>query len=628
MKNNGYFQTAWLFIWNSFIKNSLIYRILVGIYSFIARQWQSSLIIGFFRKTVLPAGYALTSVLGKALFFPFRLTEGIQKKYSSRLNTLKENSIIIRTCKYFLHNLLAINLRYIGVMLVSASAAKLILSFFIGGGQRLAAIALIVGAVLCLIDRNLTDFLRGSAIVRLIERLLDLELSFDFYYLTKCSKSPRLFSAVLFGVLAGAVCARLSLAWALLLIAGLWFLFMVLYKVEFGVYVTLFLAPIIPTMAVVALSLLCLVSLFIKALTTKKFEFKTNGLGLTVAALLLVYLLASLTSFARFKSLQIWAVYFAFISFYFVIVNTVKTRKQLISILTVFCLSGLAVCLYGIMQYIFGWDVTQAWIDEDMFEDIKMRIYSTLENPNVLGEYILLVLPVSIALMWKKKSLASKAVFAVIAAVSGVALVLTFSRGCWIGIMAAAAVFITFAAGKLWGLALLALPIIPMLLPESIINRFASIGDMKDSSTSYRVYIWLGTLLMLKDFWLSGIGLGTEAFTQVYPFYSYSAVVAPHSHNLFLQIIVEAGALGIGVFALLLAVFVKQLATAHQVFGKGHELSVILVGIGASVVGFLVQGLFDNCFYNYRVFMIFWSVIALGSAAAEIIKALPHETEE
>src|SRR5699024_991064 len=109
----------------------------------------------------------------------------------------------------------------------------------------------------------------------------------------------------------------------------------------------------------------------------------------------------------------------------------------------------------------------------------------------------------------------------------------------------AAAVFVTFAAGKLWGLMLLILPFVPMFLPESIINRFASIGDMGDSSTSYRVYIWMGTLNMLKDFWLSGIGMGSEAFTAVYPFYSYNAVVAPHSHNLFLQILVEAGVVGI-----------------------------------------------------------------------------------
>lgn len=627
MKNNGYILSAWLFLWNRFIKNSVLYRILCSIYSFISRQWQNSLITNLFRKSFFSDDTASAGVFGKILFSPFSFIEWIQKKYCAQLTNLKETSLILRVCKYFLHNLLAINLRFIGVMLVSAAAGDLAVSLIFGGGWKLDLIAVVLGALLCLFDINAVDLLRSSALVKLVSKALDLDFSFDFYYMTKCGGKARLFCAAGFGLTAGIICAKLSPVYALAFVAGIWFLFMVLYKVEFGVFAAIFLAPIIPTMPVVGLTLLCLASLIIKALTTKKFKFRTDGVGFMVIFLLLTYLLAAFTSFAPLKSIQIWAVYFAFMIFYFVIINTVKTKKQLKGILTVFCLSGLAVCLYGIMQYAFDWNVSQAWMDEEMFEDIKMRIYSTLENPNVLGEYILLVLPVCIALMWKKKSFLSKIVFGGMAAVMGIALILTFSRGCWLGLLFAAAIFITFAAGKLWGLAIPALPLIPMVLPDSIINRFTSIGNMGDSSTSYRVYIWMGTLLMLKDFWLSGIGLGTEAFTQVYPFYSYSAVVAPHSHNLFLQIVVEAGVLGILSFALLLILFIKQLTLGHRAFGKGHELSVILVGIGAGVLGFLVQGFFDNCFYNYRIFMVFWSVLALGSAAARIAKSEVHLTE-
>ncbi len=53
------------------------------------------------------------------------------------------------------------------------------------------------------------------------------------------------------------------------------------------------------------------------------------------------------------------------------------------------------------MQYAFGWTTSNAWIDEEMFEDATMRVYSTLGNPNVLGEYLLLVLPVAAVYMLK-----------------------------------------------------------------------------------------------------------------------------------------------------------------------------------------------------------------------------------
>lgn len=193
--------------------------------------------------------------------------------------------------------------------------------------------------------------------------------------------------------------------------------------------------------------------------------------------------------------------------------------------------------------------------------------------------------------------------------------------------MITAGLFVTFVCGKIWGLALIALPFLPMVLPESIINRIASVGDMKDSSTSYRVYIWYGSLAMVKDFWASGIGPGTQAFKSVYPFYSYSGIVAPHSHNMFLQILVESGIVGIGVFLTTIVMFFKKLINGYQsTSGKGSKLGAMIVAIGAGVAGFCVQGMFDNCFYNYRVFLIFWIVLALGIAAVYIAKGEKEES--
>ncbi len=619
MNNNGYFMTFWLYIWNNIIKSSVIYRILCKVYSFISNSWKNSIITNWFRKVFLSEDPARKSLIGKIVFSPFALIDRIREKYYEKLNAQKENSLIVRTCKYFLHNFLALNLRFIGIFCVSASCVDLIFSAISKQNILLNVVLIIIGLALSLINYNLVDILKHSFIVCFIEKCLGTKLSFNFYYVTKCGSGIKpLLCAALFGVLTGLVCGFSSVIYAIAFALGLWFVFMVLYKVEFGVFATIFLAPIIPTMAVVGLSLLCLFSLIVKALTTKKFEWRLEGLGLMIVLMLVVYLFASITSYSPVKSLQIWAVYFAFMILYFVIINTVRTKKQLFNILTVFVLSGFVVCLYGILQYIFGWNVSQAWIDEEMFEDIKMRIYSTLENPNVLGEFILLTLPISISLMWTRKQWLSKIFYAFTSATMAVALVLTFSRGCWIGIMFSAAIFITFVAGKFWGLALAALPFIPIVLPESIINRFMSIGDMKDSSTSYRVYIWMGTLLMLKDFWLTGIGPGSEAFTQVYPFYSYSSIVAPHAHNLFLQIMVESGIVGILLFLLLIFIFIKKLICGYQYGGKGKSTSVIIVGIASAVLGFLVQGMFDNCFYNYRVFMIFWAVIALGIAAFNV----------
>ncbi len=619
-ENLGFFVALWSVIW-CWIQNSKTYHILRGLYDRISGSWKESRIVGWFRKDWFPEGFHQTSLAGKIAGSPFLLMEWLRTKIGSWLSRKMQESTIVCLGKCYLHNVLALNLRFLGYALTGVGAGVFLGGFLKGNilwGWLIVAVA---GRLLAFLDANMADWLKASWLVTFVCKCLGIQTKFSWYREEETLKKFRLWlglgAGLLCGVLGGATLPILGLA-ALIGFAGL---FLVLERPVAGLFALVFLAPLAPTMVMAGLSVLTLGSMAIKGITDPEFSWKYDGLGFLLLSFVLIYLFAALSSFAMGKSLSIWAIYGAFIGVYFLIINLIHNRTQLRNLLVTFVVSGLLVCLYGICQYVFGWDTAQAWMDEEMFSDIKMRIYSTLENPNVLGEYILLVLPVAIGMMWTGKGALQKMTYGVISAVLFLALILTFSRGCWVGLLVAAAVFVTFAAGKLWGLGLVALPIIPAVLPESIINRFTSIGNMKDSSTSYRVYIWMGTLAMIRDFWVSGIGMGAEAFTAVYPFYSYNGIVAPHSHNLFLQILVESGIVGILIFAFILCFFFKRMVTGYQIAGgKGEPLSTMITAISAGVCGFLVQGMFDNCFYNYRVMLIFWIVIGLGMACRQVAK--------
>ena len=161
------------------------------------------------------------------------------------------------------------------------------------------------------------------------------------------------------------------------------------------------------------------------------------------------------------------------------------------------------------------------------------------------------------------------------------------------------------------------LMIAPMLLPESILERFTSIGNMADTSTSYRVYIWMGTLAMLKDYWFSGVGPGEAAFNMAYPAYAYHEVSAPHAHNLFLQILSDAGVPGLLVFGLLLISFYRAMFTSLRVT-RSREKQIFLMAGSAAVTGFLVQSMTDYTFYNYRVMLLFWATLAISVLFARL----------
>lgn len=377
--------------------------------------------------------------------------------------------------------------------------------------------------------------------------------------------------------------------------------------------ITIALVPILPTMVILALVIVSMLSLILKAIITPEFKFKYYRINKWIVAFSIVIAISALTSISKVESIKIALLMIAFILFYFVIVNTITSFKQLKVILYVLISVATITAIYGIYQYAFGDIYSQAWLDGEMFEDIKMRVYSTLENPNVYGEYLLLIIPVIAALLWTEKSFKKKMFLFICLGITGLALILTFSRGCWLGILFAFAVLAIIIDRRFIFLGIGILCILPFVLPDTIINRFMSIGDMQDSSTSYRVYIWMGTLAMLKDYWLSGVGMGITSFNTIYPLYSYNNIVAPHSHNLYLQVLVEYGIVGFITLAGVMYNYFKELFISMN-----KNKNILIGGFVASILGFLLQSMTDHTWYNYRVVLMFWVIIGISIVASKL----------
>lgn len=377
--------------------------------------------------------------------------------------------------------------------------------------------------------------------------------------------------------------------------------------------ITVFLTPFLPTMMCLAMLIFTGLSLTLKILITPDLKLKYFKTNAWILVFILIIGMSAFTSISLEESVNIALLMGAFAFSYFIITNTIGNKKQFKFILYLFVIAAAISAVYGIHQYIFGDVYSQAWLDSNMFEDIKMRVYSTFENPNVYGEYLILAIPIAIALFWTEKGFWKKTFLLAIAGITMLAMILTFSRGCWLGILFALAVLAIIIDRRFIILGIVALMLMPFVLPETIINRFMSIGDMADSSTSYRVYIWMGTLAMLKDYWFCGVGLGETSFNTIYPLYSYNNIEAPHSHNLYLQIVSQFGIVGLIVFLGVVYNFYKE-ATISMLRKK----NILLAGIIAGMTGFFLESMFDYTWYNYRVILIFWMVLALGSVASKL----------
>ena len=380
------------------------------------------------------------------------------------------------------------------------------------------------------------------------------------------------------------------------------------------------LAPLIckfrPSLLVLGLALIGYGSLLLVLVRDPERNLSWTPVNRYIILYAAVYLAGTLFSADLSASLQPGLLTVGLVLFSVVLYHSVSTKRQLDTLLSLMVLAGALVSFYGVLQYLFRWGYqSAAWVDSDMFSSIRFRVPATLDNPNMLGQYLLLVIPLGGAKLLTVRDWGKRVFYLCCCGVMCLCMILTFSRGAWLGLLFAGAVFFLLLNPRLILLAPFALAALYFLLPESVISRFTSIGNLSDNSTSYRVYIWMGVLAMLKDYWLCGIGPGTDAFNAVYPAYSYNAIIAPHSHNLFLQIVCDAGICALVVFLLVLFVYFRTLCVALS-RENAWENRVLQAAFLAGTSGFLVQAMTDYSFYNYRVMFLFWACLALGALAA------------
>ncbi len=613
-----------------YIEKSRAYDIFMKIYLWVGRMWKESGIISLLRRS----GGKTKSFLYGVMRIPITILEAIGEKIAPFLRKSIKNSAAARLCGSILANVLYLNTRFIGSFIAVCGTVTAVMYFISSDGFSRGTIAFaglaVFGFILTAFSVNLSEYFEKSitfGFLAYIKKALKLD---NAYKAEETGGAWALAAGVILGAVSAAA-GHINILFIPASAIAVVFMLAVLKAPFVGAVAAVLAGPFVPTMALAGLCIYTTAAFVIKAVCTPGYKWRFGAVGCGIQLLMLILLATSILSCSMKTSLTVWAMYFVFMTFFFTVLNAAETTDDVKTIISAFVIAALGVSIYGIMQYVFGWTTENAWIDENMFGE-SMRVYSTLGNPNVLGEYLLLALPLSAALaVYTDRKYISKWFYMASFVVLAFCLVLTQSRGCWLGFILAGVIFVSFWNGKVWGLALLGICILPWILPESIISRVASIGNMGDSSTSYRVFIWLGTLDMLKDYWIGGIGMGEGAFAMVYPKYSYSAIVAPHSHNVFLQLAVEGGISTLIIFLAVMFVFLRQMYEVYHVTEKKSFGQLAALGSGSGMAAFLLQSMFDYTFYNYRVMGLFFMYMAIGTALYMICvksKVYPGERDE
>ena len=292
-------------------------------------------------------------------------------------------------------------------------------------------------------------------------------------------------------------------------------------------------------------------------------------------------------------------------------------------------LGGLAEAVLALRQLQGGAISLATWSDEASILLGTERLYGSLGNPNLLGGYLVPIIPLAIGAVLYWRSWPSRLFAAMTAGLAGVALVLTYSRGAWLGLGASLACFILlwvwFALRRFPGrrqaifcgllLAALIVAIVMAGLLEPLRVRLLSgLAGRGDSSINFRINVWIAAWQMLRDHVWTGIGPGQDAFNRIYPLYQQPMFNALSAYSMPLELAVELGIAGLlAGIAIFWHALQKGLHQLKASMATNGERGWPQISVMAAVVGLGAHGLVDTIFLRPEVQLTWWLCIAFLS---------------
>ena len=315
-----------------------------------------------------------------------------------------------------------------------------------------------------------------------------------------------------------------------------------------ALWIEAFLLALFPSFATFAL-MLATVTWFLRLKFDNRFKIRSLPQDLPMT---LFFVLATVSVF--FSPVASFDLIYNFFSLaglyiltYFIVGQNIRTPEQIKNLVKALGASTFFVVMCGYFQYIFGVDIVDMkWIDGEVFPELRKRIFSTLENPNVLAGYLDVMICIALGLLAKFGDKKQKILLVVAVIMMTACLIMTYSRGAF---LAMATVFIIYGIMQDWRVLIVFAVLTGIVLygdstfSERIISIF---NETLDSSEGLRLGIWVSTISMIADHPFTGSGWG--AFQFVYPQYNYyladTNIIIYHAHNLYLNTAAEVGIVG------------------------------------------------------------------------------------
>lgn len=363
--------------------------------------------------------------------------------------------------------------------------------------------------------------------------------------------------------------------------------------------------------------LLATIALWVADISTRpSFRMPRSAFDLLFIAYLAVGVISVAGSVSVVAAVRALFRQLSYFLLFYIVLDMVRDRARLYRLVAAVMLGAAVVALYGIAQYIVGPSEQIGVAGQGLASSVRGRVYSTQDNPNFLSEYLILLIPVAVAMVFRRGWWFGRLFYLGTAGVMMITLLLTFTRAGWVGFGVGMIVFFALYNWRyLWLLAAAGAGAV-VALPGAV-QRFTSIVNFVSGSGGFRLQLFRTAAVMIRDRPVFGVGIGNylTAYPRVIERYpTYDVGFAEYSsHNSFLTVTAEMGFVGLFVFVWIVLRALRQAISGwFHLRDEGDRL--LSLGIAGGMIAFLTQSVSNVTFFHPRVTVYYWFLLAIAVA--------------
>lgn len=332
----------------------------------------------------------------------------------------------------------------------------------------------------------------------------------------------------------------------------------------------------------------------------------------------LISIFLSNNIFISFNSVVDFFIYLLF--FYVTFIYSIKFFRNFIFFIIFI---GTLLGIYGLYQYFFGFDFTLNYLyglnieyaDAIKERLLSKRIFSTFIYPNTFAGFLILILPVTLG-FFKIEKKARIFLFPCILIIIA-SLLLTRSIGAFLSLIISIFITLLLISDK----TLKNFKVIFTIFLIFIIGLFIIILNLRGINSLFPNFIgklesYLRMTELISKKFITGSGPGS--FELVYNSPEYGGLpYLKYAHNLFFQIFIETGIVGVILFFLVMFYGYKTILENFYFLRTPYK-KILVFTLLTGVTAFLIHNIIDFDINNFEVALVFILFVSIIFAQTNI----------